>query len=228
MYSVCALFAVLAAAPARGFSSASRPLLARAPPKIHKISLGRHADVRLGYVPFPPPPLPQGHLAWAFSSLAAGLVSTIFGVQIHAESAEKWYRNLHKPSWYIPSTLFRPVWFIMFALLGYSASLVADAKNVRLARWAIQLFCVDMVINFSWAPIFFGARKVAFAAKWAVLLLLVSIANVWIFGAVNPLAGALLVPYLAWVAWLASLNIAIAQLNKHNSPPSHKAAHGDI
>jgi tryptophan-rich sensory protein len=47
-----------------------------------------------------------------------------------------------------------------------------------------------------------------------VLLWLALLATVVAFWKVRPLAGALLVPYLAWVTFASALNFAICRLNR--------------
>jgi tryptophan-rich sensory protein len=47
---------------------------------------------------------------------------------------------------------------------------------------------------------------------WYVLVPLIAWCTV-LFWRVSPVAGALLVPYLAWVAYAATLNVAIALKN---------------
>jgi tryptophan-rich sensory protein len=46
-----------------------------------------------------------------------------------------------------------------------------------------------------------------------VILIVLAAATAWQFWRIRPLAGALLLPYLAWLSFATALNVAIDQLN---------------
>ena len=89
----------------------------------------------------------------------------------------------------------------------------------RCGGWRVQwralgLFLLQWLLNAIWTPLFFGLHwpGVAFAeipALWMVLLV-----TLLAFWRVRPLAGWLLVPYLAWVTFASTLNGAIWWLNR--------------
>jgi benzodiazapine receptor len=78
----------------------------------------------------------------------------------------------------------------------------------------LSLFLLQLLINALWSPLFFGPRNPALAFGDIVLLWLALLATVIAFWKVRPLAGALLVPYLAWVTFASALNFAICRLNR--------------
>jgi len=61
--------------------------------------------------------------------------------------------------------------------------------------------------------LFFGWRRGALAFVDIVLLLVSIVATLIAFWRAERLAGALLVPYLAWVGFASALNFAVWQLN---------------
>jgi tryptophan-rich sensory protein len=73
---------------------------------------------------------------------------------------------------------------------------------------------VQLLLNFLWSFIFFGAR----APGWAFLeILLLWVALLWtvvLFLRVSRWGGVLLVPYLGWVTFASVLNGAIWILNR--------------
>ena len=79
---------------------------------------------------------------------------------------------------------------------------------------ALSLFLLQLLINALWSPLFFGLRNPALAFVDIVLLWLALLATVVAFWKVRPLAGALLLSYLAWVTFASALNFAICRLNR--------------
>jgi tryptophan-rich sensory protein len=75
------------------------------------------------------------------------------------------------------------------------------------------LFFAQLALNFLWSPVFFGAG----AIDWAFVIILamdvlvtMTIIASW---KVRPLAGALLIPYLAWLCLATALNHETGRLN---------------
>ncbi len=68
---------------------------------------------------------------------------------------------------------------------------------------------MQLVLNFVWTPVFFGAD--AQAMGLAVIVGVLLGVGWWAFEAwrVRPVAGLLQLPYLAWVVFATALNAAI-------------------
>jgi translocator protein len=126
--------------------------------------------------------------------------------------APDYYAELAKPAWAPPDWLFGPVWTGLYALIGVSAWLVWRAGGPG-RRSAIGLWGVQLVLNAAWTPLFFGLRNPSIALVDIVLLLTVLTVTVVVFWRRRALAGALLLPYLAWVAFATALNFEILRLN---------------
>jgi tryptophan-rich sensory protein len=121
--------------------------------------------------------------------------------------------QLVRPSWAPPPSVFGPVWTVLYALMAIAAWLVWRIGGFRAARMALILFLAQLAINALWSWLFFGWHLggLAFAdvlALWALI-----VATLISFWRVRPLAGALLIPYLAWVSFASVLNYAVWQLN---------------
>ena len=82
-------------------------------------------------------------------------------------------------------------------------------------RCALWLFIAQLILNAAWSGIFFALRRPRTALLEIMLLWLLIVATVVAFWRVSSLAGALLTPYLAWVAYAALLNAGIVRLNPH-------------
>lgn len=131
-----------------------------------------------------------------------------------ATSIDTWYTTLEKPSFNPPNWIFGPVWTFLYALMGTAAGLVwntvHDEDDVR---EALFWYIVQLALNALWSFLFFLMRS-PLAAFVDILLLLGAIAIcIGAFRSIKPVAGVLLYPYLAWVAFATVLNAAIVVLN---------------
>jgi benzodiazapine receptor len=147
-----------------------------------------------------------GFVALAFAASAVGGLVTETG-------PGSWYAGLRKPSFNPPGWVFGPVWTVLYVLIGVSAWLVWRRRGVAGARGPLLIWLVQLVLNSVWTLLFFGARRpdlafVEIVAMWAAI-----VATILAFRRVRPLAGWLLVPYLAWVTFAAVLNFALWRLN---------------
>jgi len=126
----------------------------------------------------------------------------------------EWYASLQKPSWTPPNWIFGPVWSALYTIMGVAAWLVWKRGGFGRQRAALSLFLLQLLFNGLWSPLFFGLHKPGLALANLLLLWLSLAATVAAFWKARPVAGALLVPYLAWVSFAGALNFAIWRLNQ--------------
>lgn len=125
-----------------------------------------------------------------------------------------WYATLAKPTWTPPGFLFGIVWPVLYAMMGVALFLVLQKGwNSGGVKWATLLFAVQLALNFCWSPVFFrfhalGLSVAVILAMW--LMIGWTIAAFW---SVRDWAGALLLPYWAWVTFATALNTAIWRMN---------------
>lgn len=173
------------------------------------------ADLSPASRPLPPSSLPPSTLRIALATAAAVVACNLVGAAgaFFTSTDTAWYLGLAKPSFQPSGWLFGPVWTLLYSLMGVALVRVAVRRDRPGARQAIGLFAAQMVLNAIWSPIFFGAEAIALAL--GVILLLVVMVGLTMrrFFAVDRLAGWLLVPYLAWLAFATVLNGAIVVLN---------------
>lgn len=150
----------------------------------------------------------MGLVGWlAISFIASGIGA------MASMRADSFYGQLVQPTWAPPSSVFGPVWTILYALMGIAAWLVWRAGGFRANRAALTLFLVQLAVNALWSWLFFAWHLGALAFADIVLLWLLIVATLVSFWRVRPLAGALLIPYLLWVSFAAALNFSVWQLN---------------
>jgi tryptophan-rich sensory protein len=143
---------------------------------------------------------------WILLAMSAGAVGSRF-------MPGAWYADLAKPSWNPPAWVFAPVWTTLYVLMGIAAWLVWRKVGFSGATVSLSLFVVQLVLNALWSYLFFGAHRpdlafVEILVLWSVILV-VTIG----FWRISVAAGALMVPYLAWVAFASALNWQLWRLN---------------
>ncbi len=151
-----------------------------------------------------------------------GFVITCFvvaavGGAATAGAVRTWYPTLRKPSWNPPAWLFGPVWSVLYLMMAIAAWLVWRARDAGDVTIALGLFGVQLALNLAWSVIFFGLRRPAWALGEIVLLWMSIAATITAFWIHAPIAGALLLPYLAWVTFAGALNGAIFRSNRSRS-----------
>ena len=145
----------------------------------------------------------------AICLLAGGL-----GGWITTQSVAEWYPALNKPPWNPPSWIFAPVWTTLYLMMAVAAWLVwKKGQRFSGVSAALILFFLQLALNCLWSFLFFGARNPALALVDIVLLLITLALTAWAFFRHSKPAGALMLPYLAWVSFATVLNFTIWQLN---------------
>ncbi len=125
-----------------------------------------------------------------------------------------WYEQLRKPAWNPPNWVFAPVWTLLYTLMAIAVWRVWQEGGWAAQRVPITLFVFQLLLNALWSWTFFGLKNpgLAFcdiAALWVTLL-----ATLIAFWSAQPMAGGLLLPYLAWVTFASALNFSIWRLNR--------------
>ena len=149
-----------------------------------------------------------GLVAWLIGSfIAAGIGATA------SIEAGPFYTQLVRPGWAPPSSVFGPMWTVLYALMGIAAWLVWRIGGFRAATTALTLFLVQLGFNALWSWLFFGWNRGAWAFADIILLWALILTTLIAFWKIRPLAGVLLLPYLVWVSFAAVLNYFVWQLN---------------
>ncbi|HWA88425.1 MAG TPA: TspO/MBR family protein [Rhizomicrobium sp.] len=122
-----------------------------------------------------------------------------------------WYTTLAKPSFNPPNWVFAPVWttlYVVMAVAAWRTWRVAGLMSV-----ALSLYLLQLTLNFAWSLIFFGQHEIALALVDIAALWIAILATVIAFFRADGWAGALMLPYLAWVGFAGVLNYEIWRLN---------------
>lgn len=155
----------------------------------------------------------EGWRSWGV--LAAWLLACYLTAAVGsaAGSGGPWYDALDKPAFNPPSWVFGPVWTVLYGMMGVAAWVAWRERRHPLRTLALALFAVHLVLNGAWSWLFFGMRRLDLAFAEIVVLWSAILALVLLFWRIRPLAGALLVPYVAWVSFAAVLNFTLWRMN---------------
>ncbi len=145
-------------------------------------------------------------IGWLLLSFSAAALGGLF-------MPGEWYAGLKKPSWDPPNWIFGPVWTALYTIMAIAAWLVWKRGGFAGQRAALSLFLLQLLFNALWSPLCFGAKNLGFGLADILFLWLALTATVVAFHRAYRLAGALLVPYLAWVTFASALNFSLWWLN---------------
>jgi len=141
------------------------------------------------------------------SAYAAGFVGSLF----MRTGWDTWYETLVKPPFAPASSIFFPVWMVLYFLIGLSLGFLWSHTDLW-HPWVGNFF-VALAFNAAWIMFFFGLHVILIALIDLVCLVLIT--TVLILGAmeIESRAGYLLLPYLAWLLFAFYFNAGIWFLN---------------
>jgi tryptophan-rich sensory protein len=125
-----------------------------------------------------------------------------------------WYANLAKPSWTPPPVAFPIAWTTLYILMAIAFWRLWDraAPSAQRSR-AMVLFGVQLALNASWSPVFFGWHGIRSGLAIIVLMVIAIAATIGAAARVDRSAAWLLAPYLLWVLYASTINAGVWLLN---------------
>lgn len=138
---------------------------------------------------------------------------SLFGWLSGSGYGNPWFDALEKPFFMPPGWVFGVVWPVLYALIGIALALILEEPMTKRRRKALILFFAQLLLNYAWSPIFFAAHDIQSALVVLVVMTALAAMAAGEFWRIRPLAGALMLPYLAWLCFAAALNAAIGRLN---------------
>lgn len=137
----------------------------------------------------------------------------LMGVVSDSGSGNGWYDALIKPAFQPPGWAFGVVWTTLYTLMGIAVALILAEPQSSRRQTALILFVAQLALNFAWSPIFFGGRMIEVGLVTIIVMLLGATAAANLFRRLRPVAGWLLLPYLAWLCLATALNYETGRLN---------------
>lgn len=150
----------------------------------------------------------------AASILVPAVGGALVGAFANSGTREQ-YERLENLSFAPPGWVFPVVWTGLYKMMGVAKYRAQEtAKPLGRERQVLAPYELQLGLNFLWSFLFFkwGLRGAALIEMAALLG-----AGIWAaygFYRIDKLAGALMVPYIVWVAFALGLNYSFWQLNK--------------
>lgn len=161
-----------------------------------------------------PQQLRASFLRWALFLVPLVLMIGFLSGAVAGSGADNpWFAALQKPAIYPPPQVFGIVWSVLYVMIGLSFALVCAAWGAKGRLLAIILFVIQLVLNFAWSPLFFMFHELRAALYLLGAIDLFVLLNLLAAWRVRWQAGALLLPYLGWVAFATVLNWQFLELN---------------
>lgn len=146
---------------------------------------------------------------WIFLTEAVGVLA---GWLTRAD-VKRFAAEVIQPAWSPPDMVFPIVWTILYALMGIGAARIDLSQTSAERTRGLQIYLVQLAVNFFWTLIFFYWQAFGFALIWLALLWGLILAMILAFREVDRLAAWLQLPYFLWVSFAGCLNAAILLLN---------------
>ena len=124
-----------------------------------------------------------------------------------------WYNSLNKPTLNPPAETFAPVWGVLYFLMLLAFWLMLYSDTNKDKKPAIILFVTQLLLNFSWSPIFFYFHNIKLAFVIIFFLNLFLILTIISFFKISKISAILLIPYLLWLIFATYLNFEFMRLN---------------
>lgn len=153
-----------------------------------------------------------GRLAAAALSVLLVVVYAI-GSGRWVSTGDAWYRQLSRPPWQPPDAVFGIIWPYNFVALVAAGIVVSTSGSVAARAIWLAGLAASIVAALAWARLFYASNQLWPAAVALIAATALTVPIVVAAFGVRTWAGAILVPYNAWLAIAASLAVGYAQRN---------------
>jgi len=161
-----------------------------------------------------PGQLRMSYWRWAMVTVPSiVLIGSLMGLLSNSGYGNRWFAALSLPAITPPGWVFAVAWTFLYICMGLALAMVLHARGAKGRGFALLLFFVQLLANFAWSPLFFGAHQVTTALYLIIFILMVAIATFFAFAPIRKAAAWLLAPYIAWLCFATVLNFQIDQRN---------------
>jgi benzodiazapine receptor len=139
--------------------------------------------------------------------LVVGGVGALIGTSFPVDG---WYEALEKPFFMPEPALFGLVWPVLYLLVAIAGWRVFSSEGA-IPGWG--LWISQLVLNWVWSPMFFGAHLIFWSIWIIVGVLSLSLAFISVTWDRDRLAAACMIPYVAWLAFALLINVTVWLMN---------------
>ena len=149
------------------------------------------------------------YVFWILLAEGIGILSGF----LSREGAALFDERVIQPPLSPPAWLFPVVWSILYALMGISAARISLSEDAPAKKRGLNLYIIQLVLNFFWSLIFFNLQSYGLAFFWLAALWITVFLMIIVFNKVDPAAAWLQIPYLVWLTFAAYLSFGVWTLN---------------
>ena len=146
-------------------------------------------------------------------NIAVALAVGAFSGILSMAGMEQYSMTAVKPALTPPAWLFPVAWTVLYTLMGIGAARIWLTPQSRERSRGLNLYTLQLIVNFFWSLIFFNAGAYGLAAIWLGLMWVLVLIMILEFAKSDRLAAVLQIPYLLWLTFAGYLNIAVWLLN---------------
>lgn len=153
-------------------------------------------------------------LRWAlFTVPLVLLLGTLSGRAANSGYGNAWFDALEKPSFMPPGWAFGVAWTLLYIFLGLALAMLLHARGARGRGLVVTLFLVQLAMNYAWSPLFFAAHEIGAAFVLILAMIALTVVLIALAWRIRRNAALLMLPYLGWLCFAATLTYAIDQAN---------------
>lgn len=158
--------------------------------------------------------LRMSFLRWALVTVPATVLLGILSGRVsNSGDGNPWFDALVKPEAMPPTWVFPVAWTTLYVFLGLALAMILNARGARGRGVALALFFAQLLLNYSWSPVFFAMHQVTAAFIIILVMALLSAVTALLFYRIRKAAAWLLLPYIAWLCFAGYLTYRIDALN---------------
>jgi benzodiazapine receptor len=136
-------------------------------------------------------------------------LAALVGYASNSTADNAWYQSLVKSDLNPPGWVFAVVWPCLYTLMAIAAAYLYERKAYN----ALNLFAIQLAVNYAWSFIFFTMELKLLAFVWILVLLALVL---WWVRSLYRLSKPLVymqIPYILWLCFAAYLSGSIVTLN---------------
>lgn len=126
-----------------------------------------------------------------------------------ADNIGTWYAQLNRSPLTPPDYVFGIAWSILYVLIAISGWIIWNLHPEHATKNIKRLFVTQLILNWSWTPLFFAMHKVSLALLCIIILVWFTAALILRAYPKLKLVSYLLLPYLVWIIFATYLNFYI-------------------
>lgn len=123
------------------------------------------------------------------------------------------YKSLKKPSYTPPPSVFKYMWTALYLMMFGALFIILQKNSEQLKPLAVGLFCLQLILNVFWSPVFFVFQKLKLSFVVCVLLAVSVALTAFVFSKISVIAALLMIPYVLWSVFACFLTFKIMKFN---------------